>query len=330
MSHCPRWTLILLCCFFLFSLAPAAQEEFQVLPEKSYRLDLPARKPNEKEFTRDTRNVSADVFLDKKAQRLFYVGEAGNSLAVVASGKGVGEGEGKGAKWVQRLVLPIRKWDDKDFGKEPATVGVEVYRDERTANWVYVSHTCSLTVLPADKDPVGKPGQEPQWLHRMRLQVRLLREVDFYKHRYNVEVYHDEYTGGQLYVAENGSLAVIPAAKATEGKEISVSEWSHALELQVRQPGQEKFTADSARHGTEVYQDKNRGAWIYITESLQLAVVPGNKDVGEKIQVPKWLQGLRPPAGAPKQWSAEVYHNPNTDHQVYVTAAGALAVLPSK
>ncbi|HKB41197.1 MAG TPA: hypothetical protein VKD72_32520, partial [Gemmataceae bacterium] len=84
----------------------------------------------------------------------------------------------------------------------------------------------------------------------------------------------------------------------------------------------------STRFGMEIYQDRSRGGWVHVTEKLQLAVVPGSKVLGEKIQAPVWLQGLRPPGDAARQWSAEVYDNPNVDHRVFITTSGAVAVMP--
>ncbi|HKB40229.1 MAG TPA: hypothetical protein VKD72_27615, partial [Gemmataceae bacterium] len=314
MSHHPLSAPALLFCCFLILPSSAAADEFQVLLEKNYRLNLPARKPDEKELTQDTRIVSVDVFLDRKAGRLFYVGKAGNALAVVPSGKGIGETDGKALKPVHRLVLPVRRFHDKDFGEKTPKISVEVYRDKRTANWVFVSHTGALAVFPADKAPVGKPGQKARWLYRLPLKVRHLDKFEVEYHLCNVDVYRDEYTGALLYVAESGTLAAIPRGKSDPGQNADAQVWSHALELKVRKPGAEKFEPiTSTRFGMEIYQDRNRGAWVHVTEKLQLAVVPGSKALGEKIQAPVWLQGLRPPGDPARQWSAEVYDNPNVD-----------------
>jgi hypothetical protein len=329
MSHHPLRAPALLFCCFLSLPSSAAADEFQVLPEKSYRLELPAREPDEKALTQDTRIVSVDVFLDRKAGRLLYVGKEGNALAVVPSGKGVGESDGKALKSLHRLVLPVRRFHDKDFGEKTPKISVEVYRDKRTANWVFVSHTGALAVLPADKAPVGKPGQQPKWLYRLPFKVRHFDKFEVEYHHCNVEVYRDEYTGALLYVAESGTLAAVPRAKDDPRQNADAQVWSHALELKVRKPGVEKFEpTTSTRFGMEIYQDRNRGAWVYVTEKLQLAVLPGSKDLGEKTQVAVWLQGLRPPGDAARQWSAEVYDNLNVDHRVFITTSGAVAVVP--
>jgi hypothetical protein len=308
-----------------------AESDPQVLPERSYRLDLPARKPDEKEFTRGTRTVSVDVFLDEKAQRLLYVGDDGKALAAAPAGKEAGGAEGKTAKWVRRLLLPVRPNDEKEFGKDTPMVGVEVYRDERAGHWVYVSHTGGLAVLPAGKDPSGDPAGEPRGLYRLPLRVRPGGEFEYAPRRCNVEVYRDDHAGALVYVAESGALAVVPPGKVGDGQETVKPAWSHGLVLKTRKPGEDAFGPDTmTRHGVEIYQDENRVAWVYLTETLHLAVLPGSKAVDKRAKDPVWLRGLRPPGGAAKKWSAEVYNNPNAGHVVTLTTGGAVAVVPSK
>src|SRR5262249_27650978 len=147
--------------------------------------------------------------------------------------------------------------------------------------------------------------------------------------RCNVEVYRDENTGLLVYVGEKGSLAVIPEGKGKLGQHAEPLAWSHALDLHARKPGEEKFGPKTATiFGVEVFQDRNRGAWVYLTETLHLAVHPDSNAGDAKAprvdaQAAKWLHGLRPGEATALKWSAEVYHNPNTDHVVYVTVGGA-------
>src|SRR5262245_57659542 len=97
-------------CVFLARPAPSAAGEAEGPPEKLYKLDLVARMPAEKDVTRDTRTVSAEVFLEKKS-RLLYVGGGGQALAVAPAGDAAKGG--KGAKRLHRLLLPVRKKDEK-------------------------------------------------------------------------------------------------------------------------------------------------------------------------------------------------------------------------
>jgi hypothetical protein len=314
-------------CLVLVLPAPAAGAEFQVLPERSHRLELPARQPDEKEFTKDTRIVAVDVYRDEKASRWWYVGAEGKTLAVVPSGKGEGGTAGK-AKWLRRLVLPVRSYNDQEFAANTPKISVEVYRDERTGHRVHVSHTGALAVSLADEAPAASPVPVPKWLYRLPLKVRHYDRFETAYHRYNVEVYRDAPGGALLYVAGNGNLAVLPAARDEAGKPHEPPVFSHGLALQVRKPGADRFDPETTlRLGAEVYRDRNRGAWLYITENQQLAVVPGTEAIGAKIQAAHWLRGLQPPDAA-AGWSAEVFRNPNTDHVIHLTSSGALAVVP--
>jgi hypothetical protein len=330
MSYHPVFTAALLFCFaFLLHTPSAADEEAPALLEKRYRLDLPVRRLNEKEFTRDPRAVPADVFLDKKTQRLFYVGEEGKTLAVVPAARGGGGPKARPAKWLHRLVMPVRRWDDTRFGEETPKVSVEVYRDENVGNLVYVSHTGFLAVIPAGKAAEGEPSK-PRSLYRLPCKVRPHGEWELKYHRYNVEVYQDDRTGALLYVAENGALAVIPAAKAVAGQKAEPPVWSHALELVARKPGDEEFGQHRTLWSMEVYLDESRGALLYVTETPQLAVLPGNTGLLAKPQAPRWLRRFRPAGDAARRWSGEVFVNPNCDHHVYITSQGAVAVVPTK
>jgi hypothetical protein len=317
--------------FFPFLLCTpfAAADEDPVVLAKRYRLDLPVCRPNEKDFTRETQTLPADVLLDRKTQRLFYVGEESKTLAVVPSARGGERPKAGPAKWLYRLVLPVRGWEDTDFAEQTPKVSVEVYRDENTGNRVYVSHTGFLAVLPPGKAPAGKPAQPPRAIHRLKLKVRY-GEFEFKYHRYNVEVYRDDNSATLLYVAANGALAVIPAGKAAAGRKSEMPEWSHALVLKVRKPGDDEFRQDSPVWSLEVYQDRNHDAAVYITETLRLAVLPGGKGLVAKAEAPRWLRRFRPAGDAARRWSGEIFLNPNSDHHAYITSRGALAVVPAK
>jgi hypothetical protein len=328
MSHRPLTAVL----FFPFLLCTpfAAADEDPVVLEKRYRLELAVRRPNEKDFTRETQTLPADVLLDRKTQRRFYVGEEGKTLAVVPSARGGERPKAGPAKWLYRLELPVRGWDDADFAEQTPKVSVEVYRDENTGNRVYVSHTGFLAVLPAGKAPAGKPLQPPRALYRLKLKVRPYAEVELKYHHYNVEVYRDDNAAALLYVAANGALAVIPAGKAAAARKSEPPEWSHVLALKARKPGDDEFRQQSPVWSLEVYQDKNHDAAVYITETLRLAVLPGGKGLLAKTEAPRWLRRFRPAGDAARRWSGEIFLNPNCDHHVLINSQGTLAVVPAK
>jgi hypothetical protein len=306
---------------------PALGQELQPLPGKGRLLELPIRGPDDRAFGR-LPPMKVHTFQDQQSQRLLYLGDRGKTLAVAALGKAEA-GEGQGLSWQRRLQLPVRRWDEREFGKSTPTINVEVYR-EATGNLLHVSHTGGLAVLTGGKARADAKGKEPTWLYRLPLKVRPAREASFETWRCNVEVYWDEAAGALLYVGGTGALAVVAAsAKPDVGEQAKPADWLHTLDLAVRKPGQQQFTPEQAHFGAEVYQDRNAGNWVVILETFQLAVFPGARGDGQptqKAQPPIWKTGLR--AEGTQTWSAEVYQDPNTDLLIFVTSSGGLAGAP--
>jgi hypothetical protein len=322
---CAHWSAaFFLGCSLLTHPAAAASSEPEARPEKLYRLDLRVRKPTETELSRASRGLAVQVYLDRQAGRLFYVAEEGKALAVAPAGKG--PATARAARSLYRLVLPVRRWDDKTFGADTPKVAVEVYHDENNGNLLYVSHTGSLAVVPGVTAAADKPTRPAKWLDRLPLRVRQGGDdIAFPTLHCNVEVYRDENSGCVVYVADNGSLAAFSSAKAGPGKETREPVWSHVLALKARAHGEKEFTARTAEVTVEVYRDEGRAAWLYVTGALCLAVVPGDRAADrDKPQPPRWVQVLRPGAGSGK-WAAEVFDNPTTGDRLFVTASGALA-----
>jgi hypothetical protein len=209
---------------------------------------------------------------------------------------------------------------------------VEVYRDENNGNLVYVSHTGSLAVVPRLEAAADKRTREPKWLGRLPLRVRQKGDdFAFPTLRCNVEVYRDENSGCVVYVADKGSLAAVAHEQAGAGKEAREPVWSHVLALKARAPGEQEFTEKTAEVTLEVYRDEPRATWVYVTDALCLAVVPGDKAVNQdKVQPARWTQVARPADAKSGKWSAEVFVNPNTGDRLFVTASGALAAVAGR
>ncbi len=231
----------LICSLLLILGGRAAEGEFQILPEKSCCLALPVREVDEAAFTKDTRTVSADVFLDRKTNRVICVGKEGKALAIVPARKEGFGPEGKAPQFLHRLVLPVRKWDEKTFDARTSKISVEVYHDERMDAWIYASLPGVLAVVPAGKLVAEKPVPEAKWLDRLPLKVRPSREFEPKPYLCSVEVYQDERTGVFLYAAESGALAVLPAAKVEVRQNADALAWSHALDLRARRPAEDEF-----------------------------------------------------------------------------------------
>jgi hypothetical protein len=322
MSH-RRVLLVGLCCLILAPLA-AAFGDAKDQPDKKYRLEMPVAKAGATE----PHTIAADVFLDKKASLLFYAVQQKSLAIAPGDEKTVGKGD-KEAKQLYRHVLKVRKWDDNDMDDKTPRTAVEVFRDENNGNLVYVSDTGSVAVVPAPKEAPGKKAPETKWLYRLKLKVRPAGETCFAfgELKCNVEVYRESDSGRLLYVTEYGNLAVCAPGRAFDAKEAKGPEWSHALELKVRPPEQNEWKQDTPKFGIEVYNDPNSQTTLYVPQTFAVAAVPGIKAAKDmsKPEPPEWKRGM-----AAGKWSAEVYHNPNADHLIFISSGGGLAVRPAK
>lgn len=55
-------------------------------------------------------------------------------------------------------------------------------------------------------------GKKPKWLHGLSVSVRAASEADFTDKtkRVGIEVFRDENNGNLIYVADSGSISVVP------------------------------------------------------------------------------------------------------------------------
>ena len=56
--------------------------------------------------------------------------------------------EPKGPTWKYGLNTRVRKGDENNFNKDTRKIGIEVYQDGNNGNWIYVSETGSISVVP--------------------------------------------------------------------------------------------------------------------------------------------------------------------------------------
>ena len=112
-------------------------------PKPAYGLVLRVRKADEGDFTDKTKRIGVEVFEDPNANTLFYLTEAGSIAVVPNPGK---FGDEKGVTWTAAMNLKARKGGEKDFDTA-AKYGIEVFRDNRTGNLVFISETGSIAVL---------------------------------------------------------------------------------------------------------------------------------------------------------------------------------------
>lgn len=111
-------------------------------PRSAYGLVLKVRGADEPAFTDQSKRVGLEVYEDPNAGTLVYVSEAGSVAAAPAAKLA----DAKGVTWLGGMNLPARKGGEKEFDKAKK-YAVEVFRDNRTGNLLFVSETGAIAVL---------------------------------------------------------------------------------------------------------------------------------------------------------------------------------------
>jgi hypothetical protein len=240
-------------------------------PEWKHGMELQVRKAGEKEFTKDTKAYSIEVFYDPVNGSLIYISEIGN-IAVVPVAAAPGESKDKAPTWVHAMELQARKAGEADFTKDTAKYGVEVFKDENNGNLIYISSAGSVSVVAAPGNL--EKGKEFPWKYGMELRVRKAGEVDFNKDtkRWGVETFRDDNDGHGVYISEVGSIGVIAGLPTGEIKSKAPT-WLHGMEMQARKAGEAEFTKNTKRYGVEVFRDENTANLVYATELGAVPVV---------------------------------------------------------
>ncbi len=242
-------------------------------------LNLQARPAGEDQWDK-AKKFGLEVFRDDVNGNQVYVNENGQ-LSVAASAEvndAAVMGKPKNATFKHAMNLKVRKAGEKDWDKAKK-FGVEVYADENNGTTVYISENGSIAIVGAKATGDGK-GKDPAYQHGLELSVRKVGEKGFTKdtRKIGIEVYQDHKNGALIYITEAGNIGVIPgkSAKASEGGgKAKDPKYTHAFEVQVRKAGENKFGPETKKVSCEVYKDENNGMVVYISDSGEIAVVPG-------------------------------------------------------
>jgi hypothetical protein len=317
-------------------------------PQWTHALDLKARKSTEPAFTDKTRAFGVEVFRDDNNGNGVYIDELG-ALAVAANFKDVPAPvvKSKAPEWMHGLDLKVRKAGEAEFTDKTRVVSLEVFRDANTGNWIYMTETGSFAVAPGAQSaraPTPSP-KAPQWVHGLDLKCRKAGDKEFTRETpiISLEVFRDENNGNLIYITETGAIAVVPGpVGAGEPTPTSKApEWMHGLDLKVRKGGDREFTPQTKVYGIEVFRDANNGNWIYLVETGNLAVLPGNKTTPAPTpspREPQWTHGLdlkcrkageRDFTPQTRVFGVEVFRDENTATTVYLSETGSLAATPT-
>jgi hypothetical protein len=117
-------------------------------PKTAYGLVLRVRGANEENFTDKTKKIGVEVFEDPNANTLFYLTETGHVAAVPNPGGFLPDA--RGVTWKSAMALKARKGGVKEF-ETARKFGIEVFQDNRTGNWIFITETGALAVVPMPK-----------------------------------------------------------------------------------------------------------------------------------------------------------------------------------
>ncbi|CAN5504858.1 hypothetical protein BH11PLA2_BH11PLA2_03920 [soil metagenome] len=215
----------------------------------------------------ESKQYAAETFKDTASGKLLHI----TNLKTIAMTDMAAKPEtDKEPSRHHALELKVRNPGEEDF-KSAKKIGLEIFRDGTTGGLVYISENGFLTFAPAPtKAPEPDALKAPKALHGLSLQARKADEGNFTKDTkaYGLEVFSDPNSGATLYISETGSIAAIPEGKVATGQGVK---WSHSFSLKARKAGEKDFEK-AAKYGIEVFEDKNTGALIYISEVGSIAV----------------------------------------------------------
>ncbi len=300
----------------------ATAEPPTVKPAWAYGHDLPVRSGGAADFAA-AKLVGVEVYRDTAAGAFVAVTHAGG-LAVTAADVAPTSGS---IAWLFAHDYPAGK----------GTVGVEGFKDVGSGKLLCVSQAgmVAFAPLPAATAPAGKA---PTRRHAVVLKVRKPSETDFgpTTAAFEVDCATDPATGGLIYTTAAGRLAAATAPTGPAPDESKPPVALYGLTVRARQPGEAAFGPTTKAFGVEVFRDENTGGLLYVSETGSIAAAPAAAKPGPDGVV--WTHALAVrvrPAGTSDFKDAasvhvEAYRDSHTGHTLYVTDAGAIAVLAKK
>jgi hypothetical protein len=242
-------------------------------PAHLYDMTLKARAPGTTGWD-GARRFGVEVYKDENAGVLLYLSETG-SLAVVPAGRATRPDKPREPVWSHAMDLKVRRAGEKDFTRTTRVVSVEVYRDENTDHFIYLTDQGQIAVVPARDQRKTDPARPPTWLHAFDVKCRRAAEQDFGPDtkKYGLEVYRDENVATLLYLSETGAVAAVPnvALKALETPD---PVFVRGLALKARKADEQDFTRDTRTYGIEVFRDPKTDLQFWLGETGAIAVAP--------------------------------------------------------
>lgn len=247
------------------AVVPFSKSDEQAKAEWLSAQEINIRPAGVKEFT-TAKRFALEAFKDTASGKLFTI----SNLKTIAFADMAGKPESdKDPVWHHALDVTVRKADAVD-DKNATLIGIEAYRDGNTGGLIYMTEQGCMAFAPAPtKVPESTAVKDPQDLYPLALYARKAGEGKFDQAKlFTVRVMKDPNSGAILYVSETGSLAAISLTEPKKGQPVR---WSHAFHLKPRKSGEKDFDK-ATKYGVEVFEDKNTGAFVYISDIGSIAV----------------------------------------------------------
>jgi hypothetical protein len=330
----------------LLQSTPAAFAQAPKPPQWTHAFDLKCRTSKELTFDK-ARAWGMEVFRDDNNGNGVYILESG-SLAIARGFASVPAPikDSKSPAWMHGLDLKVRKANEPEFTEKTQVISLEVFRDENTGNWIYITEKGFVAVAPGEKGilaPTPSP-KAPVWVHGLDLKCRKGGEKAFDANTkvWSIEVFRDENTGLLIYISETGAISLAPGEGPVAGAKSKAPEWLHGLDLKCRKGGEKDFGKQTKTFGLEVFRDENNGNWIYICETGTVAVLAGNKTAKAPTPMPReprWTHGLDLKVRRSGEvefgpntrvFGVEIFRDENTATVLYISEVGAIAAAAAK
>lgn len=302
-------------------------------PESKHAMDLAARKANQDKFA-DATKYGVEVYLDPNVDQFISLTDKG--VIALQPKAGWSDAKGKSPEWKHAMNLRVRKAGEGDFSDKTQKFGVEVYLDPNTSNLVYITDTGHVASIPGSAWTDAKT-KSPEWKLAMELPARKAAEKEITKDtkRFGVEVFLDPFTNHLIFIAETGSIAVVPGTSMVAEK-VKDPVSKSAMSLAVRKAGEADFNEKTQRYGVEIFADPNTGKLVLVTETGQIAVPQAAAFVeAGKGKAPEWQHGLELAARKAGEnafgpmtakHGLEVFKDEGTGSIIYITEKGSIAV----
>lgn len=320
----------------------ASAQQQPKAPLWSHAFDLSCRKFGESDFTKDTKKYGLEVFKDINNGLGVFICQTGDLAATTNFDKvSPPIKDSKAPVWTAGLDLKARKAGELEFTDKTKTYALEVFYDENTGNWIYVTEVGRIAVATGTNN-TPKDLKSPKWLHSIDLKVRKGGEKEWKDAKaYGLEIYQDMNNDNLIYISETGAIAVVPGG-APEKADKKAPDWFHGQDLQCRKYGEPDFTKKTRKYGIEIFRDNYAGNWVILSETGNIAVLPADPSMKAPTKDPKDAKfthgldlsvrtaGVKDFTKDTKTYALEVFTEPNIGATLYLCETGAITAVTNK